>query len=155
MRDPRTVAAIVAVLRRVHGDDAARRLLQDGMTLETLIYAMLRAPIRERDSARLMRTVPDVHSDKHLSFCERVADAGDDVIPIALFRDGIIQRNTVYIRADKVASVVPDVPLMETRYSEEVVTDSPVSSRGPRQTKVLCEKRTRRIGLRVGKRLYS
>ncbi len=63
MRNPRTVAAIVAVLRRVHGDDTARRMLQDGMTLDTLIHAMLRAPIRDRDSARLMRTVPDVHSE--------------------------------------------------------------------------------------------
>jgi hypothetical protein len=53
MHDSRTVAAIVGALRQVHGDDTARLLLQDGMTLEALIDALLRAPLSDRDSARL------------------------------------------------------------------------------------------------------
>jgi hypothetical protein len=54
MHDSRAVAAIVGVLRQVHGDDTARLMLQDGMTLEALIDALLRAPLSDRDSARLM-----------------------------------------------------------------------------------------------------
>jgi hypothetical protein len=54
MHDPHTVAAIIGVLRQVHGDAAARLMLQDGMTLEALIDALLRAPLRNRDAARLM-----------------------------------------------------------------------------------------------------
>jgi hypothetical protein len=54
MRDPRAVAAIVDALRHVHGDEAARLMLQDGMTLEALIDALLRAQPRNRDATRLM-----------------------------------------------------------------------------------------------------
>jgi len=57
MHDPRAVATIVDALRQVHGDEAARLMLQDGMTLEALIDALIRAPLSDRDSARLMRTV--------------------------------------------------------------------------------------------------
>ena len=53
MRDPSAVAAIVEALRQVHGDAAARLMLQ-GMTLEALIEALLRAPLKNRDVARLM-----------------------------------------------------------------------------------------------------
>jgi hypothetical protein len=56
MHDPRTVAAIIGVLRQVHGDDTARLMLQDGMTLEALIDALRRAPLSDRDSARLIGT---------------------------------------------------------------------------------------------------
>jgi hypothetical protein len=54
MHDPRAVAAIVDALRQVYGDDATRLMLQDGMTLEALIDALLRSPLRNRDAARLM-----------------------------------------------------------------------------------------------------
>ena len=56
MRDPRAISAIVGALRQVHGDEAARLMLQDGMTLEALIDALIRAPLSDRDSARLMGT---------------------------------------------------------------------------------------------------
>jgi hypothetical protein len=52
MHDPSVVATIVEALRQVHGDAAARLMLQ-GMTLETLIDALLRAPLKNRDAARL------------------------------------------------------------------------------------------------------
>ena len=41
MRDPNMVAAIVNVLRQVHGDDLARIMLNDGLSLAALIDAML------------------------------------------------------------------------------------------------------------------
>jgi hypothetical protein len=37
MRDPNTVAAIVNTLRQVHGDDLARVMLNDGISLAALI----------------------------------------------------------------------------------------------------------------------
>jgi hypothetical protein len=54
MHDPGTVAAIVDALRRSYGDDIARFLLQGGMTLDALIEALLGAPLRNGDAARLM-----------------------------------------------------------------------------------------------------
>ena len=39
-----------------HGDDTARLMLRDWMTLEALIDALLRAPLSDRDTARLIRT---------------------------------------------------------------------------------------------------
>ena len=56
MHDPRAVAAIVSALRQVHGDETARLMLQDGMTLEALIDALRRAPLSDRDFARLIST---------------------------------------------------------------------------------------------------
>ena len=53
MHDPHAVAAIVDALRHAHGD-AARLMLEDGMTLEALIDALLRAPLSNRDAARQM-----------------------------------------------------------------------------------------------------
>jgi hypothetical protein len=55
MHDSRAVVAIIGALRQVHGDDTARLMLQDGMTLEALIDALLCAPLSNRDSARLTR----------------------------------------------------------------------------------------------------
>jgi hypothetical protein len=54
MRDPHTVAAIVAALRHLHGDDTARTMLTNGTTLAVVIDALLRAPMTNRDAARLM-----------------------------------------------------------------------------------------------------
>ncbi|MBR0714557.1 hypothetical protein [Bradyrhizobium liaoningense] len=54
MRDPVAVATIVDALRQANGDSRTRLLLREGMTLETLIDALLRAPVSERDAARLM-----------------------------------------------------------------------------------------------------
>jgi len=54
MRDPRAVAAIAGALRQVHGDDVARVMLQDGMTLAVLIDALLHTQLRNHDAAKLM-----------------------------------------------------------------------------------------------------
>jgi len=54
MRDPPTVAAIVDVLRQSYGDAVARLLLQNGMTLEALVDALLGSPLKNRDAARLV-----------------------------------------------------------------------------------------------------
>ena len=51
---PHAVAEIVGVLRQAHGDAGARLMLDVGMTLETLIDALLRAPLSHCDAVRLM-----------------------------------------------------------------------------------------------------
>jgi hypothetical protein len=77
MHDPRAVAAIIDALRRAHGDDAARLMLQDGMTLAVLIDALLRAPLSNRDAAKMMVAalssgdfdiLPDFAGPSHLKY---------------------------------------------------------------------------------------
>jgi hypothetical protein len=53
MRDPSTVAAVVSVLRQVYGDDLARMMLNDGLSLAVLIDASLRS-MKNRDAVRLI-----------------------------------------------------------------------------------------------------
>jgi hypothetical protein len=54
MRDPETVAAIVSALRQVHGDNIARILLNDGLSLAALIDALLHAPLKNPDAIKLI-----------------------------------------------------------------------------------------------------
>jgi hypothetical protein len=54
MRDPGAVASIVGALRQVYGDDNARVMLQDGMTLAVLIDALLHVQLRNHDASKLM-----------------------------------------------------------------------------------------------------
>src|SRR6478735_5993275 len=58
MRDPNTIAMIVNVLRQVHGDDLARVMLNDGLSLAALIDALLRAPLRNSDAVKLIKRAP-------------------------------------------------------------------------------------------------
>jgi hypothetical protein len=54
MRDPNTVAAIVSSLRQVHGDDLARVMLNEGVSLALVIDALSSAPPNNRDAIRLI-----------------------------------------------------------------------------------------------------
>ena len=54
MRDPNTVAAIVNALRQVHGDDRARLMLNDGLSLAALIDALLRSPLKNHQAVKLI-----------------------------------------------------------------------------------------------------
>jgi hypothetical protein len=54
MRDPRAVATIIDALREFYGDDLARVMLQDGMTLAVLIDALLHAELSNQEASRLM-----------------------------------------------------------------------------------------------------
>ena len=77
MRDPNTIAMIVNVLRQVHGDDLARVMLNDGLSLAALIDALLRAPLRNSDAVKLITralssgdfiVTPDFGSPSHLKY---------------------------------------------------------------------------------------
>ena len=77
MRDPNTVAAIVNVLRQVHGDDLARVMLNDGLSLDALIDALFCLPLKNRDAVKLITralsfgdfiVTPDFGSPSHLKY---------------------------------------------------------------------------------------
>jgi hypothetical protein len=52
LKNPDAVASIVAALRRVYGDEIARLMLVEGMTLADLIDAMFSASPSHRDAVR-------------------------------------------------------------------------------------------------------
>jgi hypothetical protein len=54
MRDPDTVARIVKALRLVHGDEIARVMLNDGLSLAALIDSLLLSPMKNRDAVKLI-----------------------------------------------------------------------------------------------------
>jgi hypothetical protein len=54
MRDPNTVAGIVDALRHVHGDDIARTMLNDGVSLAVLIDVLLNSPLKNSDAVKLI-----------------------------------------------------------------------------------------------------
>jgi hypothetical protein len=77
MRDPNTVAAIVNALRQVHGDDIARVMLNDGLSLAALIDAVLCSSLKNRDAVKLITralrsgdfiVTPDFGSLSHLKY---------------------------------------------------------------------------------------
>ena len=77
MRDPNSVAVIVNVLRQVHGDDLARAMLSDGLSLAALIDALLGSPLKNRDAVKLITralsfgdfmVTPDFGSPSHLKY---------------------------------------------------------------------------------------
>ncbi|KRR07915.1 hypothetical protein CQ12_25275 [Bradyrhizobium jicamae] len=59
LKDPDAVAAIVSTLRRVHGDNIARVLLADGVSLAALIDAAFSLPIRNSDAVRMIARALD------------------------------------------------------------------------------------------------
>jgi hypothetical protein len=77
MRDPNTVAAIVNTLRKVHGDDLARVMLNDGVSLAVLIDALWRSPLENRDAVKVITRAlgsgdfivsPNFGSPSHLKY---------------------------------------------------------------------------------------
>ncbi|MDA9436588.1 hypothetical protein [Bradyrhizobium sp. CCBAU 51627] len=52
LKNPEAVAAIVSALRHVHGDDIARLMLIEGMSLANLLDAMFSAPLTHREAVR-------------------------------------------------------------------------------------------------------
>ncbi len=77
MRDPNTVAVIVNALRQVHGDDPARVMLNDGLSLAALVDALLRSSMKNREAVKLITralssgdfiVTPDFGSPSHLKY---------------------------------------------------------------------------------------
>jgi len=77
MHDPNAVAGIVSALRQVHGDDIARVLLNNGLSLAALIDALLRSSLKNQDAVKLITralssgdfiVTPDFGSPSHLKY---------------------------------------------------------------------------------------
>ena len=54
LKNPDAIASIVSALRHVHGDELARHMLVEGMSLADLIDAMFSAPLTHREAVRAM-----------------------------------------------------------------------------------------------------
>nr|WP_035966624.1 hypothetical protein [Bradyrhizobium sp. YR681] len=54
LKNPDAVAAIVAALRHVYGDEVARLMLVEGMSLANLIDAMFSASLTHREAVKAM-----------------------------------------------------------------------------------------------------
>ncbi|MBR0792279.1 hypothetical protein JQ631_24610 [Bradyrhizobium manausense] len=52
LKNPDAIAVIVSALRDVHGDDVARMMLVEGMSLANLLDAMFSAPLTHREAIR-------------------------------------------------------------------------------------------------------
>lgn len=59
LKNPDAIAALVSVLRLVHGDEVARTMLQEGLSLATRIDTMFSAPIAHRDAVRYVASALD------------------------------------------------------------------------------------------------
>jgi hypothetical protein len=77
MHDPNTAAEIVNALRQVHGDDIARVMLNDGLSLAALIDTLLRSSLNNRHAVKLITlalgsgdfiVTPDFGSVSHLKY---------------------------------------------------------------------------------------
>ncbi len=91
LKDPDAIAAIVSALRRIHGDDAARAMLADGVTLAALIDAMFSQPIANRDAVRLITralgdfaVTPDIGPLWHLRYVYEDRRASLDVVDMEI-----------------------------------------------------------------------
>ena len=78
-----------------------------------------------------------------LSARQRIADAGDHPIPLPFFGGGIIHQSAVHKLAKKVAAVVPDVAIVETRYHKEIVGHSPIDCGRGWQLEIVLKKSRR------------
>lgn len=54
LKDPQAVAAIVSTLRQVHGDNVARVLLADGVSLAALMDAAFSLPMSNKEAVRMV-----------------------------------------------------------------------------------------------------
>ncbi|UPK38104.1 hypothetical protein IVB18_13010 [Bradyrhizobium sp. 186] len=59
LKNPDAIAALVSALRLVYGDEVARTMLLEGMSLATLLDAMFSAPIAHRDAVRYVASALD------------------------------------------------------------------------------------------------
>jgi hypothetical protein len=108
MRDPNTVAAIVNVLRQVHGDDLARVMLNDGLSLAALIDALSRSPLKNRDAVKLTAralssgdfiVTPDFGCPSHLRyFYDRPKSLHVVDIAVMTLDHGIIASTDIHLR---------------------------------------------------------
>ena len=97
-----------AALRQVHGDDIARVMLNDGLSLAALIDAVLRSPLKNHDAIKLITralssgdffVTPDFGSVSHLKyFCDRPKSLHVVDIAILALDHGTIASTDIRLR---------------------------------------------------------
>jgi hypothetical protein len=108
MRDPSTVSAIVGSLRQVHGDELARVMLNEGVSLAVLFDALSHSPLKNRDAVKLLTralgsgdfiVTPNFGSPSHLKFFYDRPKSLDVVdISIVTLDGGIISSPEIRLR---------------------------------------------------------
>ena len=106
-KNPEAVAAIVSALRHVHGDDIARLLLSDGVSLAVIIDAVLSLPIANHNAARIIAKAiesgdfiltPDLGSLLHVRYLYDRPGAITVVDMVVLTPDRTFASNEISLR---------------------------------------------------------
>ena len=108
MRDPDIVAAIVNVLRQVHGDDLARVMLNDGFSLAALIDALLHSPVKNRDAVKLITRALS-SGDFIVTPSWRFHDHGNPGAEPVVWLDGLDIPMVAFFDAGWIAAGQPDL----------------------------------------------
>ncbi|WP_035972251.1 hypothetical protein [Bradyrhizobium sp. WSM3983] len=106
LKNPDAVASIVAALRHVYGDEVARLMLVEGMSLANLIDAMFAAPLAHRDAVRSITDglddfviSPDLGPMWHLRYIYGDQPGSLHVIDIEIATpDGTLASKDVWLR---------------------------------------------------------
>jgi len=106
MKNPDAIAVIVSALRHVHGDELARMMLVEGMSLANLIDAMFSAPLAHRDAVRAMTDglddfaiTPDLGLIWHLKFIYGDQPGSLHVVDLEIATpDGTLASKDVWLR---------------------------------------------------------
>ncbi len=106
MKNPDAIAVIVSALRQVHGDDIARMMLVEGMSLANLIDAMFSAPLAHRDAVRAMTDglddfviTPDLGPIWHLKYVYGDQPGSLHIVDLEIATpNGTLASNDVWLR---------------------------------------------------------
>lgn len=106
LKNPGAIASIVSALRHVHGDELARLMLVEGMSLADLIDAMFSAPLAHRDAVRAMTDglddfviTPDLGLLWHLKYIYGEAPGSLHVVDLEIATpDGTLASKDVWLR---------------------------------------------------------
>lgn len=106
MKNPDAIAVIISALRHVHGDDIARMMLVEGMSLANLIDAMFSAPLTHREAVRAITDglddfviTPDLGLIWHLKYIYGDQPGSLHVVDLEIATpDGTLASKDVWLR---------------------------------------------------------
>ena len=106
MKNPDAIAVIVSALRHVHGDDVARLMLIQGMSLADLLDAMFSAPLPHREAVRAITDglddfviTPDLGPIWHLKYIYGDQPGSLHVVDLEIATpDGTLASKDVWLR---------------------------------------------------------
>lgn len=106
LKNPDAVAVIVAALRDVYGDEVARLMLVEGMSLANLIDAVFSAPMTHREAVRAITDgledfviSPDLGGMWHLKYIYGDKPVSLHVVDMAIATpNGVLSSRDVWLR---------------------------------------------------------